>query len=145
MYDLVGNGKEQKKSQALNRKLNNLHDKSDRMRGEEIQLKTEADDTVFIWLYVCIKQWQWAFRQTEGDPITLWYHCNQCEWELNHFDDPYICGMFALWAYLCNHIPGSNWKTTQPHYHSRWYPQRETFRSNRSSCRTWRVQHEQLF
>lgn len=48
MYDLVGNGKEQKKSQALNRKLNNLHDKSDRMRGEEIQLKTEADDTVFI-------------------------------------------------------------------------------------------------
>lgn len=25
------------------------------MRGEEIKLKTEADDTVFMWLYVCIK------------------------------------------------------------------------------------------
>lgn len=59
------------------------------MTGQEITLKTEADDTAFV--YFCVykqPQWQWALRQTEGDPITRWHHCDKCEWELNHFHDP---------------------------------------------------------
>lgn len=55
--------KEQKKSKALDVKLINRHDRV--TEWEEIKLKTEADDTVFIWLYVCIKQLQWQWASTQ--------------------------------------------------------------------------------
>jgi len=45
IYGLVGNDKQQEKSQAFDVKLNNLNE---RMRGEEIKLQTEADEMVFI-------------------------------------------------------------------------------------------------
>lgn len=59
------------------------------MRGQEMTLKTEADNTVCASFYVYKQpRWQWAFRKTECDPITCWHHRDKREWELNHFDEP---------------------------------------------------------
>lgn len=80
---------------------------------------------------------QWAFRQTECDPITLWHHCNECEWELNRFDEPISVCLVSLsvqsaWATadkLCSLI-----------FKQANVVMISTFRN--SSCRTCRVEHQ---